>query len=257
MTGQAIPPFVIFDAKSLNKEWMKDQVPGTTYSCSAEGWVDTVLFEGWLTNHLLLNAVGARPLLLLLDGHSSHYQPELIRFVKEHKIFIFYLPSHTTHESQLLDVSMFKPLKQNWQELCDHYMKNNPGKVVTKYQFSGLLKQTREKTMTPATIMVAFQRCGVYPLNPDAIDCSISVSNREATLESFGGGSSENSEEDEENDKTTTQNSIICFKHCLKEAMTCQTWINWNGFVFIIQILYLKIHYLIIDKIPWQVIFIY
>ena len=28
-TGQAIPPFVIFDAKSLNREWMKDQVPGT------------------------------------------------------------------------------------------------------------------------------------------------------------------------------------------------------------------------------------
>ena len=83
-TGQAIPPFVIFDAKSLNREWMKDQVPGTTYGCSPKGWVDTVLFEGWLTDHFLLNAVGARPLLLLLDGHSSHYQPQLIEFAKEH-----------------------------------------------------------------------------------------------------------------------------------------------------------------------------
>ena len=82
-TGQAIPPFVIFDAKSLNREWMKDQVPGTTYGCSPKGWVDTVLFEGWLTDHFLLNAVGARPLLLLLDGHSSHYQPQLIEFAKE------------------------------------------------------------------------------------------------------------------------------------------------------------------------------
>ena len=36
-TGQTIPPFIIFDAKSLNKEWMKDQVPGTTYGCSAKG----------------------------------------------------------------------------------------------------------------------------------------------------------------------------------------------------------------------------
>ena len=118
-TGHAILPFVIFDAKSLNKEWMKNQVPGITYGCSAKGWVDTVLFEGWLTEHFLLNAVCARPLLLLLYGHSSHYQPELIRFAKEHDIIIYCLPPHTTHKSQPLDANVFKPLKQNWQELCD------------------------------------------------------------------------------------------------------------------------------------------
>ena len=60
--------------------------------------------------------------------------------------------------------------------------------------------------MTPATIMAGFWRCGVYPLNPDAIVCSISVSNPEATLESFGGGSIENSEDEcGENDKENTE----------------------------------------------------
>ena len=132
----------------------------------------------------------------------SHYQPELIRFAKEHNIIISCLPPHTTHESQPLDASVFKPLKQNWQELCDQYMKNNPGKVVTKYQFLVYWNRLGKKTMTPATIMAGFRRCGVYPLNPDAIDCSISISNPGATLESFGGGSSDNSEdEDGENDK--------------------------------------------------------
>ena len=127
-----------------------------------------------LTEHFLLNDIGARPLLLLLDGHSSYYQPNLIRSTKEHDIIIFCLPPQTTHQSQLLDASVFKPLKQNWQE---QYMKNNPCKVVTKHQFSGLLKQAWDKTMTPTTIMAVFMGCGVYPLNPDAIDCSISVSN--------------------------------------------------------------------------------
>lgn len=28
--GQAIPPFVIFDAKGLNVEWTKGEIPGTT-----------------------------------------------------------------------------------------------------------------------------------------------------------------------------------------------------------------------------------
>ncbi len=66
--GSAMPPFVIFDAKSLNMEWTVGEVPGTTYGLSANGWIDMELFKGWFTNHFLRHAVSARPLLLLLDG---------------------------------------------------------------------------------------------------------------------------------------------------------------------------------------------
>ncbi len=45
-TGQAIPPFVIFDAKCLNMDWRKGEIPGTTYGLSDKGWVDTELFKG-------------------------------------------------------------------------------------------------------------------------------------------------------------------------------------------------------------------
>ncbi len=37
---------------------------------SANGWVDSELFKGWLSEHFIAHAVGARSLLLLLDGHS-------------------------------------------------------------------------------------------------------------------------------------------------------------------------------------------
>ncbi len=47
----------------------------------------------------------SRPLLLLLDGHSSHYEPETPKFTKENDI-MFFLPPHTTHESQPLDVGV-------------------------------------------------------------------------------------------------------------------------------------------------------
>ena len=118
-TGQVIPPFVIFDAKMLNLDWAKGEVPGTRYGLSATGWVDTLLFKKWLTNHLLKNAVRDRLLLLILDGHGSHYQPELITYAKKNGVVLFCLPPHTTHESQLLDTSVFKPLKQNWQDACN------------------------------------------------------------------------------------------------------------------------------------------
>ena len=108
--GQAIPPFVIFDFKSLNKQWTKGEVSGTTYGMSTKGWVDFELFRGWLTDHFLQFAVAARPLLLVLDGHSSHYQPELIQYAKEKDVILFCLPSpsppHTMHESQPVCLSL-------------------------------------------------------------------------------------------------------------------------------------------------------
>ena len=32
-------------------------------------------------------------------------------------------------------------------------------------------------TMIPANICSGFRKCGIYPYNPDAIDCSISTNN--------------------------------------------------------------------------------
>ena len=69
-TGHAITPFVIWDAKSMNKEWTVGEVPGTTYGLSSKGWVDSELFRGWIVDHFIPLAVAGHPLLLMLDGHS-------------------------------------------------------------------------------------------------------------------------------------------------------------------------------------------
>ena len=39
-TGQALPPFVIFDAKELKYEWTRGEVPGTRYGLSDTGWTN-------------------------------------------------------------------------------------------------------------------------------------------------------------------------------------------------------------------------
>jgi len=128
-----------------------------------------------------------RPLFLLLDGHSSHFQPDLIHFAKDHNIIIFCLPPHTTHESQPLDTVVFGPLKRNWQSVCHEYMQSNPGKIVTKYQFSSLLNQAWMLTMTLANICSGFKKCGIYPCDTNAIDCGAMSS---STIDDQGNNSS-------------------------------------------------------------------
>jgi len=48
-----MPPFIIFDAKNLNMEWTRGEVPGITYDLSDSGWIDTELFKQWFFQHFL------------------------------------------------------------------------------------------------------------------------------------------------------------------------------------------------------------
>ena len=49
-TGHVIPPFIVFAAKNLNHLWMKNEVPGTCFAVSNNGWVDYELFSFFSPN---------------------------------------------------------------------------------------------------------------------------------------------------------------------------------------------------------------
>ena len=84
-SGNYIPPMIIWDRKSLKQEWTTGEVAGTLYGMSSKGWMDMSLFEKWFTRHFLRYAPSVRPLLLLLDGHSSHYSPVEVKMTAEEK----------------------------------------------------------------------------------------------------------------------------------------------------------------------------
>lgn len=223
--GTMVPPMVIFEGKRLNPEWTKGEVPCTLYGMSDKGWTDMELFSYWLKDLFIPSIPPARPVLLLLDGHSSHYEPESIRYAATQGVVVLCLPPHTTHVSQPLDVSFFKPLKTYWSEVCHRYMQDNPGRVVTKYQFSSLFSTAWYKAARPANIVAGFRKVGVYPYDPMAIDvpdiptCDESVGNVVDETGSKGiDDSSDESEDDEceltnEDDTTTfTEEQLALFE---------------------------------------------
>ena len=115
------------------------------------------------------NAVSQRPLLLLLDGHSSHFEPNSIQFAKDNLVIIFCLPPHTTHECQPLDCSLFGPLKRHWQEACHKFYQKNPGKVISKLNFCSVFRNAWLSAVTPANVCGGFKKAGVFPFNQDAV----------------------------------------------------------------------------------------
>lgn len=82
---------------------------------------------------------------------------------------MFCLLSHSTHVPQPLNVSFFRPLKVYWSEACHKFMQNNPGRVVTKYQFSPLFAEAWYKAIRPGNLVAGFVKASVCPFNPEAI----------------------------------------------------------------------------------------
>ena len=115
--------------------------------------MDGELFHEWFQLHFLQYALAVRPLLLLLDGHSSHYRLEFILEASTQGVIVFCLPPNTTHVCQPLDVTPFNSLKVHWNNVCDEFMSTNPGRIVTLYQFCPLFSKVWRMTMVPETIM--------------------------------------------------------------------------------------------------------
>ena len=168
-SGFAIPPMVILDRKTLAPDFAAGEVPGTIYGLSAKGWIDYELFDQWFHLHFLHYAPSIRPLLLLMDGHSSHYCPATIKLAASEQVILFALPPNTTHISQPLDKGCFGPLKVAWKEVCHKYMTNHPGRVVTRLQFSQLFNAAWMNSMTISNIVSGFRVTGIYPIDREKL----------------------------------------------------------------------------------------
>ena len=136
---------------------------------SGSGWIDSELFLDWFRQHFLVYAPKARPLLLLMDGHSAHYCPQVIQAAAKEKIILFTLPSNTTHLTQPLDKGCFSPLKMHWRQICHDFYIRNPGQVITRFQFSSLFAQAWSQAMTTKNITASFKVTGIYPFNKNAL----------------------------------------------------------------------------------------
>ena len=161
--GQCVPPMVIWDRKNLPPELAVGEVPETIYSLSMK---DQELFDLWFTQHFLRYAPPIRPLLLLMDGHSSHYCPSTIKTAAREKVFLFTLPPNTTHLTQPLDKAVFGPLKVQWRQACHRYIVEHPGSRISKHNFSVIFSDAWIHVLTP---MSGFRKMGVYPPNRNAI----------------------------------------------------------------------------------------
>ena len=164
-SGYSIPPMVIFDRKTIREDMIEGELPQTFYGLSDSGWMDTELFAEWFKFHFLRHAPSSRPLLLLLDGHTSHCNPSILRVALDEGVIIFCLPPHTTHLLQPLDNGVLSSLKDHWRKECQQFYAKNPGKVLNRHNFMQVFRPAWMKGLSMSNIMGCFRATGVYPVD--------------------------------------------------------------------------------------------
>ena len=126
---------------------------GAVCKVSDSGYINSELFVEYLQHfiaHVKLSPES--PVLMVLDGHSSHTKHlEAIELARNSGVIMLSLPAHTTHRTQPLDVAFFRPLKVYYNQAIEKWLRTNAGRSVTVFQVASLL----------------FEKCGLWPVNPD------------------------------------------------------------------------------------------
>ena len=110
-------------------------------------------------------------MILFIDGHKSHITLQLSVKCQEIGIILYLLLPNTTHFLQPADVGAYKSLKLNWKKTVHEFHHLNPSLPLKRRDVAPLMASVLDK-LTPNIIQNGFRKCGLYPLNVEAVDFS-------------------------------------------------------------------------------------
>lgn len=87
---------------------------------------------------------------------------------KQNNITIVKLPPHTSHLLQPLDLSVFKPYKDAWDQEMVKWQRTHKGEKLPKDQFSATVGRVW-KNLNYNVIKKGFEKSGIYPFNRNAV----------------------------------------------------------------------------------------
>ncbi|KAI1006100.1 hypothetical protein K3495_g2120 [Podosphaera aphanis] len=112
-SGQPIGPLIIFKGSNLQSTWGPDNSPDWQYTTSENGSTCINIAINWL-KHMFIpetNPVDGGHRILLMDRHESHTTTEFLWICKQNNAELLFLPSHSIHVLQYLDLGVFAPLE--------------------------------------------------------------------------------------------------------------------------------------------------
>jgi hypothetical protein len=106
--------------------------------------------------------------LLILDGHSSHSGPEFNQFCMKNLIIPLYMPPHSSHLLQPLDVSYFSSLKRAYRQEIQKQIALSINHI-DKNEFLTIYSRVRTAALSKKNVQSAFRATGLVPYDPEQV----------------------------------------------------------------------------------------
>lgn len=166
--GNSLPPMLIFPRVHFKDRMLFGGPPGCIGSANITGWSNKETFLKFLDH--FLNSVKCckeERMLLVLDNHETHLSIEALERASAAGVVIVTFPPHTSHKLQPLDLSVYSPLKNYYNQAVETWLYNHKGNTFDIYAVAEALGAAYPKAFTPSNILSGFRKSGICPFDPD------------------------------------------------------------------------------------------
>ncbi|KAI1008083.1 hypothetical protein K3495_g153 [Podosphaera aphanis] len=167
--GRKTRPLVIFKSTAPQTSWFEEDIPDWVYTTSENGWTANRIALGWLKTIFLPETKpqdeNSSWRILLVDGHGSHTNVNFQWECYKNKVHRVYMPPHTSHILQPLDLSCFSPLKARYRRLIEDLFTIHDSAPIKKQRFIKCHYEARNERLTVIQIKGGWRAAGLFPFN--------------------------------------------------------------------------------------------
>lgn len=170
-TGKFLVPLIIFKGLSIQQQWFPialEDHDGWQFTATKKGWMEERIAIEWLRRVFIPQTAPEDPSdwrLLVIDGHHTHTTIDFMWECFSHRIYIIFLPAHTSHVLQPLDVAVFHPLKEAFRKHLHHLGQFDTSTVMAKKRFLYCYHRARMEALTEQNIRSGWRGAGLWPVS--------------------------------------------------------------------------------------------
>jgi 4-hydroxybenzoate polyprenyltransferase len=194
-TGNALLPLVIFKGKSVQQQWfplLLKQYKGWKFTATENAWTSDETAIEWLETVFLPQTMTSEPRLLILDGHGSHETTDFMYLCYQNNVHLLFLPPHTSHVLQPLDLSVFSSLKSHYRTEVSHLSLLTDSSPIGKQNFLACYSKARKEALSAKIIKAGWKASGLWPksmakplMSPLLLENSNTAQNTPKAIESL------------------------------------------------------------------------
>ncbi|GFO23521.1 Dde superfamily endonuclease cenp b [Plakobranchus ocellatus] len=166
VSGKVMAPFFIYQAPRLRPEMMRGLPSNVNAAVSDTGKCTPQIFRRYLNEHFLPQTQRMRdtdPILVLMDGSRTHVFVSLAEWGRSNNVFFSFIPAHTTHLLQPLEVECAEQVQRKYENICRRYLKNYTGPCISRNSIGELACNAYLKVINRFSLVNSFRKAGVYP----------------------------------------------------------------------------------------------